>query len=223
MSEGLSSEDRQRGQHLMARANALTDFRIESAPVLGAIIAATNESWITTAAFGVEAYTDWQDGNDARKGAKILGIVTTIAGAIKDQKADKDLVNNVLLGLTARFIRQDDYTSSAILGANYAVLRWRDKKMAEDRQLALEHGIDPKAILINKVKTDFLLGGEAILSSPPAKNRLYRTIGLGVLTAGTALGVAGERIFNRRVRRQLLLNQLKQAAACPDVIPSATD
>src|SRR5690606_38510065 len=99
--------------------------------------------------------TDALDGIDARKGAALLGTETTPAGAISDPAADKKLTNGLLLGLTGRFIRQRDYLSASVVVSNYVITQLRDKRMARNRQLISDYGLNPdelKAKKINKIK-----------------------------------------------------------------------
>lgn len=218
----IGYQDAERGTYLMARADRLTAFRARSAPILGALLAVTDEGWVTTAAIAGEGYTDWQDGHDARAGAELLGIETTVEGALEDPAADKKLVNSLCLGLAVRFFRQGDYGGTAVLAANYAVTQWRDRRMAEDRLAAQASGVSPKAIVINKAKTAFQLVGEGMLASPLAKKRFYRSVGLGVFSTGTALGVAGQQIFRNRVRNHIRAARTQNAASCPDKVYPVT-
>lgn len=206
------------GEYLMRRADMWTRVRKETSPILGAVIAGTDASWITTVAFIGEVATDTLDGLDARAGAKLLGIETTVKGALADPEADKILVNCTELGLGARFLRSGDYKSFGVLAVNYVVSQRRDNNMAVDRSLAALYGYDPKAILPNKIKTGFQLTGLGILVSPKSEDLRWRHLGLGIITAGTVLGIVGQRMYRHRVRNYAAAKHEESALACPDEI-----
>lgn len=203
-----------RGHELINRAHMLTKFRHESAPALGAYIAISDESHVTSAIHTAEVVTDWLDGYYARAGANILGIETTEKGKIDDPKADKRLVGSVLLGLTVRYARRGDWRSAAVCGANSAVDTWRNKRMDNSRAAALKNGVSPAAITINKAKMAIQASAELLLTSKAARGPKAKTLGLVALTVGTTIGVAGQLKFHRNVMQQ----QRANALACPDKI-----
>lgn len=215
MDHTLSPEDRIRGEMLMHRADDLTEFRALTSPFVGVGIALTHSEYFVTAAVLAEIYTDYKDGSDARKGADILGVETSVDGAIEDPKADKILANSLMLGHLCRFVRRKDPVGAAIVAGNYFISRRRDDNMQNDRDLAIEHGVDPKAIPINKLKFLLQMVGNTMLSSPLSRNKRIRMIGLSALSGGTAIGLVGERIFRRRVQNAIKLEEQTQAEACP--------
>jgi len=223
MGEIISNSAHKTGEFLMRRADRLTKFRSETSPALGAILGGTDEMWETTILFGAEVLSDGLDGMDARAGAKLLGIETTDQGAIDDPAADKVLVNSTLLGLGSRYLRRQDYLGFGVLSLNYAVNKWwRDPRMAENREEALKIGYDPKAILSNKAKTAILLSGLGILVCPLAKQEQYKKIGLGLVSLGTITGIAGEKVFRRRVQNHKHALSAEMTAACPDKVTVST-
>lgn len=208
-----------RGVYLMERANRWTALRHDTSPIVGFAIAATDDTIWTSIATAAEIYSDYKDGKDARAGAALLGIETSLEGALSDPEADKVLVNSIMIGLFARYIRHRDFAGAAVVGANYYVSRWRDGNMEKNRALALLNNVDPKAIYINKVKTALQLASELALTGPASRNKACRNIGLVALSCGTALGVIGERVFRGRVKKAILKDEIAWARACPDTIP----
>lgn len=188
------------GERLLERANFLTDFRCRAAPFLGIAIAVTDENLPVTVAVGTTMATDMQDGRDARKGARLLGIPTPPEGAEKDPAADKALVNGITTGLFGRFARQKDFGSMAILGTNIIASQWRDIKMTENRQRVKSNNLDPetlKALPINKLKTALQMS--ACIIALQSKNRRTRHKALRAFTAGTIIGILGERQYRKHI------------------------
>lgn len=205
------SADEQHGHDLVNRAHLLTKFRHDSSPVLGAYIAVADENHVTSVIHAAEVVTDWLDGYYARAGSKILGIDTTERGKIEDPKADKRLVGSVLLGLTVRYARRKELFASSVCGVNAVVDRWRNQKMENSRALALETGVSPGAININKAKMALQSGAELLLTSTAAQKPVIKKLGLTALSMGTAVGVIGQMKFHRMV----LAQQNSNALACP--------
>jgi phosphatidylglycerophosphate synthase len=220
MTNAPSAADQIRGEALMRRADDLTAFRQDTSPIIGLALAVTDSEYLTTAAILGEVYTDYKDGSEARKGAAILGVETSIEGAIEDPKADKTLANSLMLGLIVRFIRHKNIPDAAVVAANYIASKNRDRNMQENRDLALEHNLDPKALPINKVKFLAQMVGNLLLSSPFSRNKRVKQIGLTALTGGTIIGIVGERIFRNKVHKAIQKNELKWALECPDTLPA---
>ncbi len=201
-----SETDRARGETLINRAHALTEFRRRSAQPIGSI-AAGDGNVVAAVATGAVMATDGFDGKYAREGAELLDIPTSPEGAIADPEADKALIDGIMRGLLARFIRQRDYFSAAIMGVNLAASHWRDGNMAEHRALVEEHGIAPrmlKAIPTNKVKAAGQMA--ASLAAISSDNKQMRRSALWVFSAATFTGIIGERQYRRRVRKLIKNN-----------------
>jgi len=202
MYRDIDEATRAQGEMHIRRAHAYTEFRRCSAPIVGAIVAATDENWLVTIAVAADMATDGLDGRDARKGAKILGIPTSPEGAVEDPKADKALADNLMRGLVSRYLRQKDFGSAAIMGINLGVSHWRDGKMAENRRLIEETGVNSdalKAIPINKLKTATQMA--ASLAALQSSDKRTRRAAVWAFTAGTLIGVIGERQYHTRVQK----------------------
>lgn len=218
MGETINELRQKTGELLIWGGNVATKFRDKTSPYYGVYVALTEESLESTIFYGVEVASDGLDGTLVRSGSKLLGIDTTDEGAIADPKADKKLVNSTELGLVFRYIRHQDYTGFAVLAVNYVVSKWRDQRMQNDRDLALQMDYDPKAIGVNKVKSGLQFLGQSILVSRLAKQELYKKIGLGIISAGTILGVVGENIYRGRVQSHMYAIDAAIAAGCPDEV-----
>ncbi|GEM_PF-5477895 len=200
MNQTRNNEQRHRGTLLMDAADALTNFRYHTGPCFDVMIGATDENPVVTAAEAIEVFTEAADGSLARRGAKLLGVPTRPEGAVKDPQADKRFANAIMRGLVVRFIRQKDYTSAAVAASNFVVSQWRDARMAADRQRVQNSRIDPealKAIKINKTKTALQL--TASLAATHYRDRRVRRGALLLMSLGTAVGVAGEYIYRRKI------------------------
>lgn len=219
MENTLSPEQFAHGMARMQFGNRLTALRAIASPFVGASLALTESEYVATGFILGGIYTDYKDGSEARAGAEILGIETTIEGAIADPAADKIMANSLMLGHVIRSLRRMDPVGAVIVAGNYVVTKRRDEQMQHDRDLALEHGVDPKAIPINKLKFALQMIGNTVLSSPFSRNRRVRLIGLSALSGGTAVGLVGERIFRHRVLNAIEQNNQNRAEACPYAVP----
>lgn len=199
--------DRERGEAHIARAHALTEFRRQSAPPVEAM-AAGNGNVLAAVATGAVMTTDAFDGRYARQGAELLGIPTSPEGALEDPRADKAVVDGIMRGLLARYIRQRNYLSALVMGANLAASHWRDGNMAKDRALVEEHGVDSemlKAISTNKTKAaGQMVAGLAAIGSDNAR---VRRGALGAFSAATFTGIIGERQYRNRIHKLIKSKQ----------------
>ena len=216
-----SIEEQIRGRELMQHAHELTAFREDTSPIIGVALAVTDSTYLTTGAILYEVYTDYKDGEEARRGAALLGTETSVEGALNDPAADKTLANSLMLGHMVRFLRQRNPLGAAILAANYIASKQRDAKMKDNRELAVEYGLDPKAIPINKVKFAAQMAGNLLLSSPFSRKKLIRRVGFSALTGGTLVGMVGERLFRNRVRKAIAEKEFALAANCPDTLSAS--
>lgn len=204
MYEDIDEATRLRGEAYVKRAHDLTHFRSDISPYIETVIASTDEDLAVTAFVAGVMATDGGDGYYARKGSALLGIPTSAEGAVEDPEADKRLVNAIMRGLIARWCRQGDFGAAAIMGANLAVSHWRDERMADNRALVTEVGLDSdmlKAISTNKLKTALQM--ESILVAMSSGEGRTRRKALQVFTAGTFTGVVGERQYRRNVQKLL--------------------
>jgi len=193
-----------KGTAYVERAHGLTQFRSDVSPYIETAIAATEEDLAVTALVAGVMATDGADGYYARKGAALLGVPPSEEGAIKDPEADKQLANVIMRGLIARWCRQRDFGSAAIMAANLAASHWRDKRMSENRVVVTESHLNPqmlKAIPTNKLKTALQMkAGLVAMSSNKGRTRRRA---LWTFTAGTLTGIAGEYQYRRNVQKLL--------------------
>jgi len=207
MSKETRDLDIEYGQRLQRMADIATDVRSHTAPHLRNLIVFSDENKWTAAGLAAVYSTDFVDGRWARKGAHLQGLEEPKGdGHERDPKADKDLLNNVLAGLALRYLRENDLHSAAIVGVNYLVTQWRDRKMEKYRVNAKEGGLDKKdikAINTNRAKT--LAQGIAVtaLTGLSSDNRRARRVALATLSVGTGTGIVGMYQYGRRVRRKL--------------------
>jgi phosphatidylglycerophosphate synthase len=196
----------------MNLADALTEFRSKTAPILGVVIAATNENTTLTALTAGSMATDYFDGMAARKGAELARTKTRPEGAVEDPGADKDLVNALAVGLVGRYVRQKRFVSAAVLGLNHLVTQPRDKRMDANRAAIVDHDLDKdklKAIKINKLKTAGQFGSLLVLMSPAAEQKSVRAKAVAAYSVSTILGLIGEQ--NVRIDVQRAIAQKKAA------------
>jgi hypothetical protein len=156
------------------------------------------------------AYTDFQDGHDAKKAQRLLGVSKPLTnGATEDPEADKKFRAAMLQGIETRAIRERDFRTIAFIEAKKAVDARRDERMAADRKLAKEHGLSTAAIAPNRIKTVLEMGGMLLHVSPLANNERVRDLSLGIMAAGTGFGIYGENEYRNTVHDAI-------AASCPD-------
>lgn len=203
MHRDIDEATRLRGEAYIKRAHDLTHLRSDISPYVETVIASTDEDLAVTALVAGIMATDGGDGYYARKGAALLGIPTSAEGAVEDPEADKRLVNAIMRGLIARWCRQGDFRSAAIMSVNLAASHWRDERMAKNRALVTESGLDSgmlKAIPTNKFKTALQM--ESVLVAMSSQGRTRRKA-LQAFTAGTFTGMVGERQYRRNVHKLL--------------------
>lgn len=202
----------------MRRADMWTDLRANTAPLVGALIASTEESWRNVGIETAEYITDFLDGRDAKSGATKLGIPTSVEGKIKDPLADKALTNGIAGGLTMRYIRRGQMHEAVTTGVNMLALAVRDRRQEKHRNRALEANVDPAAISINRAKTALQGISLTALEIPQiARSSRLRWLALGAFTTSTIMGIYGEKKFGASVEQQI---KSKHAAQCPDEIES---
>lgn len=195
------------GERLQTLGDGLTDFRASAAPYLPALINTLRPGKVLGTMLAVIYSTDFGDGKAANLGARLQGLEEPNGdGHERDHKADKDVFNKSLEGLTTIFLREKDMTSATITVGNFAVTQWRDSRMAQHRSRATEHGLgkkDIKAINLNRGKT--LLQGTAItlLATIPEGKRRERRMALTALSLGTGIGVVGMSVYGKRVQRKI--------------------
>lgn len=215
-----SEGDISQGLALIEEADRLTQLRYDLSPILGIGLALTDSTVLTSIVSAQLIVTDWEDGKKARQGAELAGTETTLDGAINDPAADRRLSLSSTIGLAARFFRQGNYGGSAIMTANATAGIWRERRMKINRALALEHKLDPKAIAINKAKFALIMTGNFVLGSPLTKNRTCRRLGFAALSAGTAVGIIGERVFRNRISNAIAAKDNSIAEQCPYTVAS---
>lgn len=184
--------------------DGLTNAREQLAPVVGGALALTEPNWPVTAFAALTQLTDMADGRLVRKAAALRGYGIQTDGAEQDPRADRKLTNAEIGGLAIRALRAGDTRAGAVLGANLLVSQWRNTRMEQNRQAIKDNGLDPhelRAIKINKTKMWLQSLALTTLASPLSRHKKVRTGALITLSAGTATGVIGERIFRNRVQR----------------------
>lgn len=209
-----------------AKADRITAFRKKYAPALGAVIALTRPTWLTTAAAGYFWKTDYDDGKYAKdaqaKMAKVTGRIEPLSdGHIEDPKADKRWFWAQTGGLLVRSITEKDYKSTAVLGSVSAITIWRDAKMARTRRFVEDEQLDISlaAINANRAKTALQATSETVLMSPLAsKHEGVKNASLAGLAIGTLLGVYGMEKYRSQVNDAWQAKQAEMAALCPDKV-----
>ena len=189
-----------------ALGDGLTAAREQLAPVVGGAIAASEANWPVAAFAAATQLTDMGDGYFVRKAAAIRGHGIQTEGAEQDPRADRKLTHALMGGIATRALRDRDSRTASIVGLNFAVSQWRNKRMQENRQAIKDNDLHPdelRANKINKVKMWLQSAALTTLASPLAKNKRVRTGALITLSAGTLTGVAGERVFRSKVNRLL--------------------
>lgn len=71
--------------------------------------------------------------------------------------------------------------------------------MERHRRRAREHGVNPDAIQINRIKTGAIAMTDTVLLSPLANNQTIRRGALVGRTAATIIGVLGEQQFGSHI------------------------
>lgn len=204
----------EQARRLQERADSLTAFRKNHSDALGAAIGVTRRNWLTFIGCCYMAYTDLQDGRQAKKAQKLMGVTTPLSnGAVEDPVADKIFRRAVMLGMETRAIHEDDTESLALLALKRRIDTQRDARMAEHREKALRFtDIGVGAIQTNRIKTAVEMAGMLIHVSPLANNRIVHRTALGVLGVSTAIGLIGERQYSDMVNERMY----ELAQACPD-------
>lgn len=202
----------------------MTDVRHDFAPALGVAIAfiSTVESdpeyekerslmetisgnqssmLVTLSAIGMSA-TD-AEGKLFREATELDGKPSTIEGGERDHKADKELLYYMLGGLAIRRIEQEDYTSAAIMLAALGINIIRDNEQQKVREEAIEAGVDPKAIRINKVKTLIQLSAAVFATTKIAETGIARHITHAGLAIGAGFSLVGHLIFRNHIHSEI--------------------
>lgn len=193
-----------KAEQLQAIGDGLTAFREKAAPFLGMAAAVRDESWLVTAVNAGTQLTDMFDGKAVRAATELRGYKLETGGSEADPRADRKLIHNVLGGLAIRFARNKDPIAALVAGSNLGISLWRNRNMIANREAVKNNGLPKKELdanVANKVKMWGQSAGIDILLSPAAQRRSVRRAGFALLTVGTLSGVAGERIFRRKVNR----------------------
>ncbi len=191
---------------LQRRADIATNFRLATAIPVGLAIGATEPNWPVTVLDTVAWLTDASDGHDAGRARELAPGLPRTAASFRDPLADKLKYYSGLGGIMARAIRQEDPITGVVVGANMVVSAVRDKAIAHDRQLASAYrkfGVSGDAIGINKRKTQIQGVSSVVLASPLSRSPVVRRVALAGLSAGTILGVFGQRKFRRTIHQQI--------------------
>ena len=196
----------QRAELYQQLGDGLTNAREQLAPVVGGAIAATEPNWGVAAFAALTQLTDMGDGYFVRKAAALRGYGIQTDGAEQDPRADRKLTHAEIGGLAIRALRSGDKQSAAVLGANLLVSQWRNQRMEQNRQAIKDNDLHPHELRANKInKAKMWLQSLALttLASPLARHKTVRNGALLTLSAGTATGVVGERVFRSKVQRLL--------------------
>lgn len=207
MSELESGQQYLRSYNAMAlqrRADRLTAIREKHSRKAGIAVAALPRNWVTAAGGMYLAWTDWRDGNLAKKAQAELGVKEPLTdGHIKDPIADKTFRRELSRGIFARAILERDLETIAIMAGKHIVDKSRDKRMADHRALAAENKISVAAIQINRVKTATEMAGELLLISPFSNNKTVRRTALAMMAISTGIGLIGEHQYGEIVKSQV--------------------
>lgn len=203
-----------RAYQLQHRADKLTAFRKNHSDKLGWAIGMTRRNWLTFVGCCYMAYTDLQDGRDAKKAQRMLGVNKPLSnGAVEDPVADKRFRKAVSLGMEVRAAREGDIKTLAVLGLKQDIDKRRDARMAQNRELAEKYtDLGVGAIQTNRIKTAVEMAGMLLHVSPLANNDSVRNAALGMMGASTGIGLLGERQYASMVQQRM--DELAQV--CPD-------
>jgi hypothetical protein len=146
---------------------------------------------VTAIDIGVWA-TDASDGRDATQARALNPDAPRTKASLRDPLADKIKFYSGLMGIAVRAVREHDTETAAITAANVVVSGARDLAMHKDRKLAASYGFNTDATQPNKWKTRLHAGASIALASPLSRSKVVRRTALGILSAGTILGVAGQ-------------------------------
>lgn len=212
-------------------ANRLSDWRAEKAPVIGALVFASEGSrWSRVGAVAVVGkvwYSDHEDGVYARRSKataesviadypeaaehpqimRLLSQEVQTDGGERDQKADKVLTNEINKGLLARALHSGDFAAAAILGSTIELTTVRDQVMATIRSEGVNKHVNICAKSLGKLKTVMLASGQAMMVGSKTGSAVNRT-GLGLIGASNAPSWGAVLQMKRSVKRQIATSRL---------------
>lgn len=223
-------------------ANNYSQYRIDNAPYLGAMIVASSAHPVTriaaAAAYTHAWYTDHLDGLYGRRSkASAQAVADTFPaiastpevthllgeacrdGAERDQLADKELDNKVRLGLLARAILTGDHKATAVIGLSTVIKeRFRNPRMAAERERGRQHGVDVKARPLGKLATVASATGAGLMIIGRPGERTNR-VGLGIMASSLVPSLAAVADMRLHVNRQI---RLQSTAVAPQSASDAT-
>lgn len=119
-----------------------------------------------------------------------------------DERVDKGYFYTVTSALMARAVKSGHMYTAAGLGANLTIVVGRDTLKTAERKEARIHDISVHATQSGKEKTKLQSIGLGVLCSPLGRIAAGRTLGLGIITYSTGLGVKDLYQYRRFVRHE---------------------
>ena len=119
-----------------------------------------------------------------------------------DERTDKRYFYSLMGSLMVRMARNGNNKTAAILTANVTVSKIRDDTKGSLRDYAQSNGWETNAKALGKAKTALHNIGIGVLLAPVFNNRVGRTIGSGLISVGTLVGIADLSRYKRYLRQQ---------------------
>ncbi|MEO8785281.1 MAG: hypothetical protein ABI221_03165 [Candidatus Saccharimonadales bacterium] len=213
------------------KANHLSDWRAEKAPVIGGmILLCEQQASARRAAASVLAYawhTDRRDGQHARRSVKLLekmieevpgaaehpqvkellSLEMSAVGGRKDEQADKALTDAVNEALLERALEAGDMAAVSILSATDLTTRQsRNPRMERLRQFGRRHNVSVGAKSLGKAKTAMLAVGQGAMVLGKTAGHLNR-FGLGLIAASNAPSWGAIPQMGRHIKQQIAAQQ----------------